>query len=670
MPAVPPIPKGPNWLPANWHLIPSVGLFALVSLWFITYGSGNLFERPPASHLESVYDGLAERLAQGKFDVPPEAIQGEAFRVGGGTYTYFPPTPALPRMVLNKIWPDMYGRWAKAFSLFFGIATLLGTLALYRSWRDAGGTGGTERRDRRLELLLVACAGFGSTTLWLEAKAVVYHEAPLWAAGLSVWAAVFVVHFWRTRRIRHLAAGCALAFFAFFARGSTALGVLALLAAVAGLEFLQAHASRLPEWLARAVGRAPGVCNWRTPVWLVAGTLAVTAGIYLWYNWVRWGDPFDTQPVRYNIAYVGERIEHIHGRVFNSAAIPRNFLNYWMAPTVSPASGFPWVRFGKTWLGETEAIPYAYFEHHASLPASSAALVALFIAGAVVAVRGARGDVRALLLVGCLFAGSVPLLAYLALCHRYNHDFYPALAAGACIALVALRGTGRRFFASTMTALGMLSVYSAFVTFGLAWVFQRDLMFAMPEARRAQLARISRGIDEVAGGLATPVRFARAVPNCVPKTEPDGPRLKLFDCETQTWRSIPKPVNVDLEVQVPGGTIGSNQPLLTLGPANSAERIYLAFEAGDRVHFGYEHWGGPPVISDAIKARAGDTLQVSATIDSIHDEVRVRVNGVEVLADQRRLYDWGDGGPLFGKYPMGVGSSDTSFSGQLKVKPD
>ena len=94
------------------HLPPlaAVGFALFVFTGFLTYGTGRLAD---ADWLSGVYDAQGESLAHGRFDVPRRVMYWEAFVRDGRTYTYFGPTPALPRILLNRAFAGMSGRWSR-----------------------------------------------------------------------------------------------------------------------------------------------------------------------------------------------------------------------------------------------------------------------------------------------------------------------------------------------------------------------------------------------------------------------------------------------------------------------------------------------------------------------------------------------------------------------------
>src|ERR1051326_2202440 len=157
-----------DWIVAALLMIP---LSAVV-----TDGDWNFF--PHAKSYEEYYDGQAQSLWHGRIDVPLQSILAERFQRDGKYYGYFGPTPALPRMVLNLIMPDMYGRWSR-FSMLcgslFGMAMLM---VLYRRLEALLEL--TGRLWAVLRATLLVAVFLGSTNVFISTDSMVYQESILW----------------------------------------------------------------------------------------------------------------------------------------------------------------------------------------------------------------------------------------------------------------------------------------------------------------------------------------------------------------------------------------------------------------------------------------------------------------------------------------------------------
>lgn len=86
----------------------------VIYLWIASDRTWEIFA---SQDFGDVYDHLALRMAQGRFDLPAAVLGGEAFVVAGKYYGYWPPFPAVIRLPLVWLagdgWP---GHTARAFS--------------------------------------------------------------------------------------------------------------------------------------------------------------------------------------------------------------------------------------------------------------------------------------------------------------------------------------------------------------------------------------------------------------------------------------------------------------------------------------------------------------------------------------------------------------------------
>ena len=156
--APPQMPREPHELTYDSHFVPSGfrdHLYVLIPVcailvafcWMVTDGDFKLFN--PES-FGQFYDGQAESLLAGHWDVTLKSIAPEEYFYDGKAYGYFGFLPALPRMALNCFLPNMAGAWSRT-SLTLGCAATLicsYSLLLLRSplaWRFR--TARTTRKD-------------------------------------------------------------------------------------------------------------------------------------------------------------------------------------------------------------------------------------------------------------------------------------------------------------------------------------------------------------------------------------------------------------------------------------------------------------------------------------------------------------------------------------------
>lgn len=84
--------------------MPALLIVTVVFSWYVTDGTFRFFE------LESFYDAQAVSFVHGRGDVPLEAISAEGLVRDGKYCGYFGPAPALLRLPLPALAPELYGR--------------------------------------------------------------------------------------------------------------------------------------------------------------------------------------------------------------------------------------------------------------------------------------------------------------------------------------------------------------------------------------------------------------------------------------------------------------------------------------------------------------------------------------------------------------------------------
>ena len=123
------------------------------------------------AHFSVFYDELGRSILHGRFDVPPAAIGPEALLIGGRTYGYFGPTPALLRIPLDWLFPAMWGRWTQ---LFLSAATAASLWAAHDIQRAARRAFAVEPRKPLVGQLVdggfLLAVGVGTTLLFMARR--------------------------------------------------------------------------------------------------------------------------------------------------------------------------------------------------------------------------------------------------------------------------------------------------------------------------------------------------------------------------------------------------------------------------------------------------------------------------------------------------------------------
>jgi hypothetical protein len=167
----------------------SIVVIECIHFALLTRGTGEILG---PELLGGAFDSLAQAFLRGSSEVDPASIRWEAFVVDGRAYLYFGPWPALLRLPLEVVAPNLAGQWAR-LSCFVASSLACAAFALLALRMLAKNTG-LELEDKRL-LLVTSLLGFGLATpfTFLMNAGSIYHEPILWGvAGSLCFVAVLV----------------------------------------------------------------------------------------------------------------------------------------------------------------------------------------------------------------------------------------------------------------------------------------------------------------------------------------------------------------------------------------------------------------------------------------------------------------------------------------------
>lgn len=290
-----------------------VALILTVSVHYriMTYPNVGLFGPEERS---ASYDSLGDSLLHGRANVRPDIINLEGMTINENTYMYFGPLPAFPRIILNTIWPNRWGQWARVTCL------LASTLSLVACWAMAHFA---LKRNLRwpawahasLTSLAILYFGLGSPLLFLMHSGWIYNEAIVWALAASMWGvfgALAILYNWfsttRAFLILSTAAGAAL-----LARITFGVPLYFVLAILLIREFWSIQRDRLLTERVRNLTRLA----------LSTSPAIVGLGVQLWYNYARFASVTSLSDTR-NFYIHPEQI----GGMFNLRRVPILFFNY------------------------------------------------------------------------------------------------------------------------------------------------------------------------------------------------------------------------------------------------------------------------------------------------------------------------------------------------------
>ena len=437
----------------------------LICGWFCSWADWKFFEPEPFCQF---YDAQAISLLDGRLDVPPAAIGDEAFIVGGKTYGYFGIAPALLRLPLVIAFEGMDGRWSRLMMMIAATTNLICAYQILRTIR--GHRVVMTWREKLIDSMFILCAGIGSTNVFLVARSFTFHEAIMWAGTFALLFACVILKYLARPRRRLLAWAGFFAFMSFLSRPTVGAG------AVLGLFVLAA----LLVWsAARGATLARRLFSFNLPerplahAAIAAATAIVALGVYFGVNYGKFGS-FNGVPLQYYYYYklIPIRMKITGGKQIHPENIPTSLASYLGIRGFTLEKTFPW--FERTRHPTIVGKPALdMVDGFSSFPVSMPALTLLAAFGAWAIFRG-RDELtrRSRLPISVLLVGGSIVLATVALCERYLHDFYPALillgAAGVCV----LQKFGSRT-AWKIAALATLTTVSIVLNCSFALTHQR-----------------------------------------------------------------------------------------------------------------------------------------------------------------------------------------------------
>jgi MFS family permease len=427
----------------HWYLLPICLLACLAFAWVDTVGDWNFFRRET---LGSYYDAQANSILHGHLDVPKSEIIPEAFVRGGKFYGYFGMAPALPRMVLNAIWPQLYGRWSRLSMMLACIVNVMFACLLAINADNAVHADPPDRWRKLWIGLFAITASVGSTNLFLASRAHAFHEAIIWAGALGLACCYFAIRYRQESQRSSLVLLGIFALLAFFCRATVGAGCLLL------LTFLViSGALRL-----RRGGIRGGI--------LIPLTFIIAAVVlYFTINYAKF-HTFDGVPVRLYEQYIEDpsRMKITGGRQIHPENLRAGLYNYFTFSGLEIHRGFPWLfmTYHPTVFHETHM---DCIEDFCSIPAGEPGLAAMALIGVMAMVLWRRGKIGTFGLPAlAMFAGGSVVLVTVGLTERYMHDFYPFLIVAGAVGAVRIGAVGnpigRWVLAGTIIPLSLLGV--------------------------------------------------------------------------------------------------------------------------------------------------------------------------------------------------------------------
>jgi hypothetical protein len=646
--------------------------------WMVTGGTFQFFQSIPFSNF---YDVQARSWLRGTWSMPANVLSIEGIRTGTRTDMYYGPVPSLLRLPVLLFTHRFDGRLTQpSLLLAFVVALLFATLL---SWRIRGmlrGPAAVSRIEVGLTAALVVVIGLGSVFFFLGATAMVYEEAELWGAALTLGAFYSLVGFLDRPGAGRLVATGVLTTLAFLTRGSVGAGPLVVIGCAAALYLGVVAAHRSPKWsqrvqrLAQALGVRVAEASGKFGLGLL-GALGIPLALYVAVNEIKFSTPFNIPVGRQVISLEDAHRQAVlaanGGSLFGLKFVPTNLLQFARPDALSFTRLFPGIFFpGKALvLGH---LLYDTRDWTSSIPASMPVLFILAVIGVVVVYRPARPGRRArssrvapgptgstdlayapgiaslrLPLIGAA-VGTVGILTIAFIAERYLADAMPLLLLAALAGWHFVFGRMRTPGLTRtlgLSVLAVLVVFELWTTFSLSLFYQRQLGPAVTIAQRAGLVTFQQQVDRsLFGGPPPGVEFVAQLPRggTAPNVAVVGQCASVYQYDGNAWQ----PVELGaaggarrLEVTFPRTLRGRRQPLLVTGGAKPEDAVALTWEGGDRYHFSFRfaqplfgHGPGAWYDGPSFTAAGGRPHQVQVDLDTHDGDVYVMVDSRQVFS--------------------------------------
>lgn len=683
----------------RWIVAGAVGgaLGLLVHLWMLTAGSFRLFRWQRVSDF---YDAQAHAWLDGRWDIDDKILGIEAFRgVGGRSYMYQGPVPALLRVPVAALTDRLDGRLT-ALSMWLAAAvTVVGVLVL--GWQVRRLVRG-DRPVGRSDVAVAATLGFaglaGTSLLYNASRPWVYHEAIAWGVAFSLAAYAAVVAYLRRPTWALVTAASALATLAFNTRASVGGGpvaALGLLAGLAGLCWLRERVGeRTARWL-RWVDwfGARGAPSGRWTLGVVAGlgaAVVVPVAVYAAVNQVKFGQLF-------SVPFYGQRFSEVdparqemlalnNGSLFNWKFIPTNLLQYARPDMVGFSRLYPFVGFPAKPTPVLGQLRYDLIDRSIGLPVAVPALVLPGLVGVVAVARrwrwlGERDLAVARIPILAAILGTVTVLNIGYIANRYLSDFLPLVLLAGLVGIFLLLewlASGRRhgLALAATAALAGLAIWGVVVNLAVGTTFQRAYGSNTRPDLLAGYIGTQHSFDELFGDGRLP-NVSQG--DELPPSGRFGDLFVLGDCDAvywsdgmvtnavknSNWNAVERSARAgafDLHVTFTEQPPGTREPLLTSGGVAGEPAVVWVEHLGDgKVRLGY-NGPGVPWVGVPKRLDTGKRLHVHGWADPTVQNLTVYV-GDEVYLES---YYRGDTDLRFGVNDIGVATT-AALDGEVTV---
>ena len=609
--------------------------------WMATAGSGDPL-RPERINAD-FYELQARALLDGRLDLPPRALNVEAFYHDGRAYTYFPPFPALLRVPVVAVTDSLDGRLTGlALLVAFGLAV---TAAGFLVWRIRTLTVGPRplgRAETVASGLFALLVGMGTPMFFPSSRAWVYHEAGLWGLAFALCAFDQVIAACTApTRARVLRAGL-FTTAAILSRVTIGTGPAVALGLVATAVVLARLVPRAGPWV-RRLGVSDALVGTRGAPLGFAAAAIVPVGLYAVVNRAKFGSwfgvPIDRQAQNYVDPVRRAVLAANGGSLFTIEAIPTHVLSLLRPDAIRIRSTFPFVGVPTGRPTVIGGLRFDALDPTVSATAAMPLVCALAIVGVVLLVRrSGPAPVRPAVLGA---AAVLPLTwSFLYVAQRYTIDLFPVLLLLAAVGFAGLGFAGaagrlptRAARTAVLLGFGTLVAVGAWTGIAVALEYQRSRSPLVDEPLRAQYLGWQRDVGRVLGTAPPPVTRSDRLPEPGPRDALHvvGDCAGLYVSDGDAWHAVertPATGSHRITVRLAAAPRGAVVPVLRTGPGPGSVTVAVRHLGGDRVAVVVPERGWR---SPAFTVTPGTALDLDVVLDPAVDQLRITRTGVDLL---------------------------------------
>jgi len=124
-----------------------------------------------------------------------------------------------------------------------------------------------------------------------------------------------------------------------------------------------------------------------------------------------------------------------------------------------------------------------------------------------------------------------------------------------------------------------------------------------------------------------------------------------------------------LELTLPKGAGGPNEPLLACGDPGNAGLVFVRYLSPTAIQLGLDYWGRPSVLSEPLARPASGRIELGIQLNYAENAVEAFANGRTILREEIPPGCSGRDKLVFGENRIGATTASRAFSGVLKIVP-